>query len=413
MSAGATLLRWKAVKAWLLLAWTLGVLLLSARGHAHTSATTYFQVVVDEERLRVGVRADAAGAVELIRGENLNRRVTAAEVSAIWPAFEARFRERFVVVGGAVTCEPRPAQTYRFDEEKQQLHFGFVADCAGYRWPLSATLTPFLKAPTLHNFSGHFFQGDCVQLYFFTRRVEAVPIEQGRLVCGRKKPALLEGLPPAGVALAPPALKPVAGGPGRGAGFYVAEYFPIGIEHILTGWDHLLFVLALILGVAVGRDSDRPQLEALRRIVPIITAFTVAHSITLALAIFVVLPIPSIAVEIVIAASIAVMAADNIVREQKRERFILTFAFGLIHGLGFSGFLREQLQGQEGVGWSLLAFNLGVEVGQLLFVLPLVPLLALLRSRLAPSQALRRGLIAANGAVGLVAVYWTVERVLG
>ena len=141
-----------------------------------------------------------------------------------------------------------------------------------------------------------------------------------------------------------------------------------GITHILDGADHLLFVICLLI-----------PFRRLRPLVAIITSFTVAHSITLIASTFGLVPkvlwFPSL-IEMLIAASIVYMAIENIVGSKWKNRWLIAFAFGLVHGFGFSFALTETLQfaGQH-VLTSLLAFNLGVEIGQLVIILAAVPIL--------------------------------------
>ena len=153
----------------------------------------------------------------------------------------------------------------------------------------------------------------------------------------------------------------------RGAG----SFFPLGIEHILTGYDHLLFLLALML-----------RGGGLWSLLKIITAFTVAHSITLALAALDLVVLPSALVESVIALSIAYVALENLLpRYAVSRRWAVSFLFGLMHGFGFSSVLREIGLPKENLLLSLLNFNLGVEVGQLTVVLLVVPILMRLKSK--------------------------------
>jgi hydrogenase/urease accessory protein HupE len=153
----------------------------------------------------------------------------------------------------------------------------------------------------------------------------------------------------------------------RGAG----SFFRLGIEHILTGYDHLLFLLALML-----------RGGGLWSLLKIITAFTIAHSITLALAALDVVVLPSALVESVIALSIAYVALENLLpRYAVSRRWAVSFLFGLVHGFGFSSILREIGLPKENLLLSLLNFNLGVEAGQLTVVLLVVPILMRLKAR--------------------------------
>ena len=179
-----------------------------------------------------------------------------------------------------------------------------------------------------------------------------------------------------------------------------SQFFALGLRHILAGYDHLLFLGALLLGV-----------RRLTSVVKTVTAFTVAHSLTLALAVLGIVHVPTGIVEPLIAASIVFVGLENLVREEIDSRWKVTFAFGLIHGFGFAGALQELGIGALGtsVAVPLGAFNIGVEAGQIavaIVVWPLIPRLyaaPLARLRLARACSL---LVVAGGA------YWLVERIL-
>jgi hydrogenase/urease accessory protein HupE len=186
----------------------------------------------------------------------------------------------------------------------------------------------------------------------------------------------------------------------------VSTYTRIGIEHILLGVDHLLFVLALVM-IVRGR----------RMLLLTITSFTVAHSITLALATMGVLRVPGPPVEAIIALSIVFVAVEILRREQGREDlatrkpWIVAFTFGLLHGLGFAGALAEVGLPDNAIPLALLFFNVGVEIGQLLFVAALLLVGALVR-RLAGGPLQRRLAVTVPAyAIGALASYWVVERI--
>jgi hypothetical protein len=160
-------------------------------------------------------------------------------------------------------------------------------------------------------------------------------------------------------------------GAGAGAGQGAGSFFLLGIEHILTGYDHLLFLLVLIL-----RGGNLVQL------LKIVTAFTLAHTVTLGLAAYDVVTLPGALVEAVIALSIAYVAAENLFpRFAISRRWTISFIFGLVHGFGFSSVLKEIGLPRENLLLSLLNFNLGVEAGQAAAVLLLLPLLVYVRKR--------------------------------
>lgn len=179
---------------------------------------------------------------------------------------------------------------------------------------------------------------------------------------------------------------------GAAAGFVL-----LGIRHILTGYDHVLFLLSLLM---LG--------GSLRALVKIVTAFTVAHSVTLSLAVLNIVALPSRWVESAIAASIVYVAAENFWRGQHalRNRWLVTFGFGLVHGLGFASILKEFSLERASLVVSLAGFNIGVEIGQIGIVLMAFLGLRLLRAW--PREpALRLWVSAGAAAAGLV---WFVQR---
>ena len=174
------------------------------------------------------------------------------------------------------------------------------------------------------------------------------------------------------------------------------SFFTLGIEHILTGYDHLLFLIALML-----------RGGGLWSLLKIITAFTIAHSITLALAALDVVVLPGVVVESVIALSIAYVALENLLpRYAVSRRWAVSFLFGLVHGFGFSSVLREIGLPKENLLLSLLNFNLGVEAGQLSVVLLVVPVLMRLKSK----SWEPRMVATVSGAILAVALVLFVER---
>lgn len=196
----------------------------------------------------------------------------------------------------------------------------------------------------------------------------------------------------------------------------LAAWIAYGAHHIFAGPDHVCFVLALLLVVVIargpgGRWEARPPRAALRATAAIVTAFTVAHSLTLAGAALGWIQLPGRLVESVIAASILYMAIEDVVRPDARHRFAMTFGFGLVHGLGFASVLEEQLPPDHVVG-PLLGFNLGVELGQLAIVAIALPLFAAVARGLGPDRYRRIGLLVAAVPLGAIATKWLLERAL-
>lgn len=180
----------------------------------------------------------------------------------------------------------------------------------------------------------------------------------------------------------------------------LAEYFRLGVEHILTGFDHLVF----LLGVVLIATRTRSVLAA-------VTAFTLAHSLTLALSVLGFVSVSPRLVEPLIALSVAYVGFENFWARDASRRYRITFAFGLVHGLGFAGALREIGLPTDRAAEALACFNLGVEAGQLLVLSALWPLLIWLRqSREQPFAKLSR---AVNVVLVVLGTSWAVERALG
>ncbi|MBM4763234.1 HupE/UreJ family protein [Bacillus sp. B15-48] len=142
------------------------------------------------------------------------------------------------------------------------------------------------------------------------------------------------------------------------------NYVLLGFDHILTGYDHILFVLCLILPAAISFG----------RVIEVVTAFTLGHSITLGLATLEIVSLPDQLVESAIYLSIIYVAVENLFKWESKKRWLITLVFGLIHGFGFSGILQEMELSSSTIASSLLFFNIGVEVGQIAIIALVFPL---------------------------------------
>lgn len=194
----------------------------------------------------------------------------------------------------------------------------------------------------------------------------------------------------------------------------VRQYLREGIWHIWLGFDHVLFLLALLLpAVLVRVDRHWQAVEdvssAVREVVAIVTAFTVAHSLTLSLATLGVIQLPSRLVESAIAASVILAGIANLYPGIAQRRWLVAFAFGLIHGFGFAGVLSDLGLPKGSLLLTLVSFNIGVEIGQLAIVAIFLPL----------AYGFRRGsyyqlIIVRAGSVAVImlAMLWLVERAL-
>ncbi|HYA80946.1 MAG TPA: HupE/UreJ family protein, partial [Methylocystis sp.] len=172
-----------------------------------------------------------------------------------------------------------------------------------------------------------------------------------------------------------------------------------GVEHILTGYDHLCFLFALILW------AHRPW-----PVVKVVTAFTISHSITLSLAALDVVTLPTTLTEAAIAASIVFVAVENFWSHNIDRRWIVTFIFGFIHGFGFASGLKELNVQRETIVPALASFNIGVELGQIAIVLLVLPLLLFI-DRHTGSKRHDKLVYALSTLIALAGTYWFLQRI--
>ena len=364
---------------------------LAAPVQAHKASDAYLQLREgpDGIRLRVDVALrDLDVLLDLDRDGD--GKLTWGEVKAAWPAIDAQVRAGVQVAG----CELRIV-----DRGLEARNDGSYA--------------------VLHLVSGCRLAADTTIRYTLLRDTD--PTHRG--IARIERPggaALLRVLDPAqpGVAMgaaADPGMAAHAGDrPAADAG---AGFLREGIHHIVTGYDHVLFLICLLLPSVMqrrpgGAGSAQWQpvhgiAQALLPVAGIVTAFTVAHSITLGLAAAKLASLPSWFIEPAIAATIVLAALDNLVPIFRGRRVLVTFAFGLIHGFGFAGVLGELNLPAGAFAWALLQFNVGLELGQLAIVAVAAALLYGLRERRGyPAWAIRAGSMAAM----TVGVLWFIER---
>lgn len=201
--------------------------------------------------------------------------------------------------------------------------------------------------------------------------------------------------------------------PGRWQQF--RDFITEGIWHILKGYDHILFLLTLLFPAVVhfggaGWEPRESLREAAFDVLQVVTAFTLAHSLTLSLAVLGVVHLPARWVECAIAATVLLGALNNLHPVIVRRRWVVAFAFGLVHGFGFASVLADLGLHGANLALSLVGFNAGVEIGQMLIVSAVLPLAFLLRHTVVYRRAF---MPAGSVAIGLLAGYWLVARVMG
>jgi len=191
----------------------------------------------------------------------------------------------------------------------------------------------------------------------------------------------------------------------RTNGEIIKDYIILGVEHIWLGYDHLLFVLCLLW-----------LINGFKLLIKTITAFTIAHSITLAVSVLGVVTLPSAPVEAVIALSILFLAVEIIQSQKGKEVFtakypwIVAMAFGLLHGFGFAGALTEVGLPANAIPISLLGFNIGVEIGQVIFIIVIIGIISVVDKLF--KQTLQLLTTVAIYSIGGIASFWLIERVV-
>jgi hypothetical protein len=188
-----------------------------------------------------------------------------------------------------------------------------------------------------------------------------------------------------------------------GAWRQAADYLRLGTWHIWTGYDHILFLLSLLLPAVLATGWRQATADVLR----VVTAFTLAHSITLSLAALQIASLPSRLVESAIAASVAIAAANNVWPLVRGKRWLAAFLFGLLHGFGFAGVLGGLGLPRNATVAALAAFNIGVELGQLAIVAAFVPMAYAVRRTWIYQQAMVKG---GSACIALLAMAWLAER---
>ncbi|MES3001770.1 MAG: HupE/UreJ family protein [Pseudomonadota bacterium] len=190
------------------------------------------------------------------------------------------------------------------------------------------------------------------------------------------------------------------------------QYVVEGIWHIWMGYDHILFLLSLLLPAVLIRMAAKwapaPSLKkSLLEVLKVVTAFTLAHSITLSLAVLGFVSLPSRFVESTIAASVVFAALNNLRGSIEKKRWVMAFVFGLIHGFGFASALADLGLPQGALALALVGFNLGVEIGQMAIVVAFVPIAFALRG----TAFYRKGLMPIGSIlIAIVAMYWFIQR---
>ena len=386
--AGRTLRASRIARTWrsVVVAGALGACAVAAQ--AHKSSDSYLQL--DARPGALAVRWDIALRdldVALDLDADADGKLTWGEIKTAWPRIEAYATARLAIEGCPLTAGERGLER-RSDGAYAVLH-------------LSSTCT--LPSPP------------AIRYALFA---DVDPTHRGIAKVERPgEPVVLSVLDPGRAAAAGSAAAGSAASGAAAASSEVAapsrwQFLEEGIRHILGGYDHVLFLLCLLLPAVMRRREGRWEpvdrlSQAVLPVAGIVTAFTVAHSITLALAALKIVSLPSSFIEPAIAVTIVLAAIDNVWPVFPVRRVVVTFCFGLIHGFGFASVLAELNLPTADFAWALLQFNLGLEAGQLMIVVVATVVLFALRH-----WARYRAVVIRGGSFIAMAIAgtWFVER---
>lgn len=354
---------------------------------SHKASDAYLQVHVQNDGLTIRwdiALRDLDNVIEL--DGNGDRRLTWGEVRAAMSQIEALAVSRLEAAGCPLRVVDRGLERRN---DGAYVALSLTSRCHPVT-PLALRYTLFAGVDATHRGIAHIVYAD-----------------------GREELRLLDPARPEAVSRSVNGAPDSAGEHNTSAAGAATSFLIDGVHHILSGYDHLLFLLCLLVPAVLRRTATGWQpvagvQQALRPVARVVTLFTLAHSITLALAATGLVELSPSFIEPAIAVTIIVAAVDNLWPIFGRWRGAVTFAFGLIHGFGFAGVLRELQLPARAFAWALLRFNLGIELGQLAVVALVVPVLFLQRRHDAyPRWALRAGSLSAAA----VAAAWVVERV--
>ena len=354
----------------------------AAGAWAHKASDAYVQL--DGTSAGVSVRVDIAlrdlDAVLDIDADG-NGQLTWGEVRAAWPAIDGYVGSHLQVEGCALAA---PARSLERRADGVYAALTYAPACApGAEVPIRYTAFADVD-PTHRGIARISFPGQPAVVR----------------VLDPRQPAALGTVAGVGAQAVGPTAKAPAG------------FLQEGFHHIITGYDHVLFLMCLLFPSVMRRTREGWQaLPTLRAavwpVIGVVTAFTVAHSITLALAALKWVSLPSSFIEPAIAVTILLAALNNLWPIFRGKVVWVTFLFGLLHGFGFASVLGELNLPTAQFAWALLQFNLGLELGQVLIVLVAVSLMFLVRKRRAYAPVVIRG---GSVLAGVIALGWFVQR---
>ncbi len=345
------------------LALALASALAAGRAEAHQDSVAHLRVTAEGRAVHAELRVEAVDLNEAL-GAPPSRDVTREEALANAGRAASYAHARLTLRDAAGACAPGPHRARTEDRrDTWDLVLSLTWECPHAVDALSVRYGLFFDVDPRHQGMASVALGGRDTQHVFRDRARDLSVDA--------RPALARQL---------------------------ATYVRLGVDHIFLGYDHVAFLLGLLLAV-----GDKARRESARAVLAIVTSFTLAHSVTLVAAALGLVRLSPALVEPAIAASIAFVAVENLLPREPARRPALAFGFGLIHGFGFAGVLAEQGLPARGMVPSLLAFNVGVELGQLALVACALPVLWLLGAPRWTGRAAALALAGLAGAWGLLA----------
>ncbi|MFC5402804.1 HupE/UreJ family protein [Cohnella soli] len=386
----------KIISCFLLSALLLFLLPLIPKAHAHAYSASYTTLYLYQTKTEMTFAIDELSAIELSNGDvNHNGMLEQEEFDAVKDRLLTVFKEKLTLKINGEPTEWTQVDSLVLDRngEGSKLRLKVVYPPANAGQPISLIDNLYTEATTNYvnlltvNYGSQkstaaFSKSDRTWGMLLTEN------EYSRLKVDSQQPSSEEA------AIDDQTAQTVVETEGI-SGWY--SFFKLGMNHILGGYDHLLFLFSLLIAR-----------QTFKQYATMITAFTIAHSLTLSLTVLGWINVPPMIVEPAIALSICYVAFDNIVNRNVKYRWVLTFVFGLIHGMGFADILKEMDIPKSSMAVDLISFNLGIEAVQITIVAVILPLLYLLHRW----KFSRRVVIAGSSVALLLGGIWLMERLI-
>ncbi|MFF2907827.1 HupE/UreJ family protein [Paenibacillus sp. NPDC057934] len=353
---------------------------------AHAYSAGYTTITLTQSALEMTYALDDLSVIELIGGDtNKNGKLEGGEFSAVKDRLESLLKENLLLL---INSEP---------QEWTQVHSLTLEQESGTEKAVLKVSFPPVQATQSVSLTDHLYSQDSSANYVNLLTIHYGSSNTTQALSGKYRDWVMQlsdkdyAALPQNVQLTPEASDSTE----VLSGWF--SFFKLGMNHILSGYDHLLFLFSLLLAR-----------QTFKQYAAMITAFTIAHSITLTLTVLGIISLSPRIVEPAIALSICFVAVDNIIRKEVSYRWVLTFLFGLIHGMGFADILTEMQLPKSQLAVDLVSFNLGIEAVQVILIAILLPVLGLLHKW----RFSRRAVLAGSSVAFLLGGVWLLQRLV-